>query len=115
MDSLFGVGLLKEHMQLNPLLTDFQHMDLNTPSLRLPLESCTFDAVVCNTLPYLTAPKQVLAEARRCVKEDGVVVMSWSSSSKHESKMTEAWRQLTGSVPCSCCCIAFSVSCVGLL
>ncbi len=95
--SLVGVGLVSEHLQLNGLLTSFEVADLNGADLDLPLEAAAFDAVICNSLPYLMSPERVVGEACRCVQTDGVVAFGWTSNSQHAEKMAPAWRALSGS------------------
>ena len=98
-ESLYGVGLLPEHMEANKALTGFETVDLNAPGLKLNLPDDKFDAVLCNVLPYIREPLPLLREARRCMKEDGVIVVSWSSISTHEQQMAKHWRDRPGWVP----------------
>jgi SAM-dependent methyltransferase len=95
--SLFGIGLVAEHLQVNAMLTGFEVMDLNAPKLKLPFEDETFDAIVCNSLPYARDPAAVLGEACRCLNKAGVLVISWSGNSLHQDRMVSSWRKLTGS------------------
>lgn len=94
--SLFGIGLVKEHLEVNALLTGFETLDLNTPQVHLPLEDNAFDAIFCEAMPYLCDPKHVFEEARRAIKDDGIICASWSSNSVHDKMMAPAWRTLTG-------------------
>ena len=95
--SMVGVGMVCEHLQVNGLLTSFEVADLNAPALDLPLEAGSFDAVICNYLPYLHDPARLVSEARRCVKADGVAAFAWTSASLHEKQMAPAWREMSGS------------------
>ena len=95
--TLFGVGLISEHLEMNGLLTGSATLDLNSPSMRLPFDKMEFDAVVCNVMPYLHNPVGVLREARRCLKDDGLISVAWTSNSPHTQRMARAWRDCTGS------------------
>lgn len=94
---MVGVGFVKEHLELNGLLTSFEVADLNAANLELPLQAEAFDAVICNFLPYLADPARLIGEACRCVRADGVVALSWTSNSLHQERMTPAWRAMSGS------------------
>ena len=96
-ESLYGVGLLNEQMMANKRLAGFEAVELNAPGLTLNLPDAKFDAVLCNVLPYIAQPAQLLREARRCIKDDGIIVVSWSSISQH--MMAKHWRDRTGLVP----------------
>ena len=95
-ESVYGFGLVAEHMVQNGLLHGLEVKDLNTPHLSLGLGEACYDAVICNFVPYLADPAQVVGEARKCVKDDGVVAISWSSKPRHQTHMSPAWRAATG-------------------
>lgn len=99
-ESLYGVGLLNEQMKANKRLAGFEAVELNAPGLTLNLPDAKFDAVLCNVLPYIAHPAQLLREARRCIKDDGIIVVSWSSISQR--MMAKHWRDRTGLVPNTC-------------
>jgi len=98
-ESLYGVGLRPERMEANKALAGFEAVDLNAPGLKLNLPDDKFDAVLCNVLPYIKEPVQLLREARRCMKEDGVIVVSWLSIPTHEQQTAKHWRDRPGLVP----------------
>lgn len=112
--TLFGIGIVKEHLELNALLTGFETLDLNTPQVHLPFEDKAFDAIFCEAMPFLRDPKHVLQEARRAIKDDGIICASWSSNSVHDKMMSPAWRALTGfgfcvAYFCDFCALIFNI------
>ena len=93
---MYGFGLVPEHIVQNGLLHALEVKDLNTPHVSLELGEACYDAVICNFVPYLADPAQVVGEAHKCVKDDGVVAISWSSKPRHQTHMSPAWRAATG-------------------
>eukprot|EP00287_Rhodomonas_sp_CCMP768_P002121 CAMPEP_0196735744 /NCGR_PEP_ID=MMETSP1091-20130531/14060_1 /TAXON_ID=302021 /ORGANISM="Rhodomonas sp., Strain CCMP768" /LENGTH=415 /DNA_ID=CAMNT_0042079409 /DNA_START=33 /DNA_END=1280 /DNA_ORIENTATION=- len=94
-----GVGLVDEHLRNNPLLDQTVTVDLNdTPGPDLcgagGLEPASFDTVLCSgALPYLTHPEHAIAQGVELLTEDGVLVVSWSSSVRAE-KATAGWLRM---------------------
>ncbi len=76
--SLAGLGMNREELDANPLLTERSLHDLNqTPTL--PYPDRQFDAVICSlSVEYLTQPFEVFREVRRVLKPGGRFVLSFS-------------------------------------
>lgn len=100
--SVFGVGLVDAHLAANPLLDDSLSLDLNAPggvdlegALRgKGLEPGDFSGVVCSgALPYLTHPEHVLKQGARMLSENGVLLVSWTTSVR-EAKVTRGWASM---------------------
>lgn len=73
-----GLGMNKEEMEANPVLSCHVVQDLNeTPSLSFA--GSTFDVVTCHlSIEYLTDPVAVLQEAIRVLTPEGLLVLSVS-------------------------------------
>jgi SAM-dependent methyltransferase len=74
-----GLGMNRDELAANPLLSDFTVHDLNhDPSL--PYRTGDFDAVICNvSVEYLTRPFDVFKEVGRVLDDDGVFVVTFSN------------------------------------
>ena len=73
-----GVGLNEVELRSNHRLDEYLVLDLNNKQ-HLPFEAESFDAVLLAfTIQYLTHPEKLLAEIRRVLKHDGVVIVSWT-------------------------------------
>lgn len=74
-----GLGMNREELQKNPILTDYVVQDLNaSPVLEFP--DNTFDVVTnCVSVDYLTKPLEVFQEVHRVLKPGGLFVNSFSN------------------------------------
>ncbi len=90
-----GHGLNEEELAANPRLDDDFIQDLNT-NPHLPLESRTFDAVLCAvSVQYLQHPEHVFAEVARVLRPGGVFIVSFSNR-MFAQKAIRAWRKASG-------------------
>ena len=79
LQSVAGLGMNKEEMDANPLLSDRRVHDLNLQP-RLPYEDNRFDAVVCTvSVEYLIKPVEVFAEVNRVLKPGGRFIVTFSN------------------------------------
>ncbi|CAN6447590.1 unnamed protein product [Victoria cruziana] len=86
-----GHGLNARELARNHRLDRFFVQDLNV-DFGLPLESASFDAVLCAvSVQYLQQPEQVFAEVFRVLKPGGVFIVSFSNRMFYE-KAISAWR-----------------------
>eukprot|EP00271_Cylindrocystis_brebissonii_P018938 TRINITY_DN5530_c1_g4_i1.p1 TRINITY_DN5530_c1_g4~~TRINITY_DN5530_c1_g4_i1.p1 ORF type:complete len:367 (+),score=40.85 TRINITY_DN5530_c1_g4_i1:89-1189(+) len=74
-----GLGLNKEELARNPVLTEFVVHDLNVdPSL--PYEDNSFDVITnAVSVDYLSKPLEVFKEMHRVLKPGGLAIMSFSN------------------------------------
>ena len=74
-----GLGMQADELARNPQLTSWVVQDLNE-NARLPFKDDSFDAVLCQlSIDYLINPVEVLKEASRVLRPDGVVLISFSN------------------------------------
>ncbi|NWF98199.1 MAG: class I SAM-dependent methyltransferase [Nitrospirae bacterium] len=79
LDSLTGIGLNKEEMELNFQLNEHIVHNLNLNPV-LPFNNNEFDAVVCSlSIEYLIKPFEVFEEVARVLKPDGYFVITFSN------------------------------------
>jgi FKBP-type peptidyl-prolyl cis-trans isomerase 2 len=88
-----GLGLNEAELRQNPHLTGYVVHDLNQePSL--PFPSALFDAVICTvSVEYLTRPLEVLAEIKRLLKPNGLLVITFSNR-WFPPKVVKIWTEL---------------------
>jgi len=90
---LVGLGLNERELKKNPRLSDTIVQDLNLNS-ELPLESNSFDAVVCTvSVEYLIDPLAVFAEVSRVLRPDGYFIVTFSNRWFH-TKAIKIWQEL---------------------
>ncbi len=69
------------------------HVDVVASAESLPLESETFDCVLCTqVLQYLAAPERAVAEMRRVLKPDGLLMLSTHGVSFVDRRGCDQWR-----------------------
>ncbi len=74
-----GLGLNKEELKVNKLLSNFIVHDLNKDPA-LPFTDNEFDAVICTaSIEYLIQPIKVVAEIARVIKPGGIFVTTFSN------------------------------------
>ncbi len=89
-----GLGMSREELAANPVLTDFQVQNLNQFP-QLPFADEDFDAAtICVSVQYLTNPVAVLRDLGRTLKADAPLVISFSNRC-FPTKAVLAW-QMTG-------------------
>lgn len=89
-----GLGMSREELAANPVLSDFAVQDLNRNPV-LPFARAEFDAsVICVSIQYLTDPVAVMREAGRVVKPGSPLVITFSNRC-FPTKVVFAW-QTTG-------------------
>ncbi|GAB2293032.1 hypothetical protein Dimus_027252 [Dionaea muscipula] len=78
-ERIVGMGMNKEELKRNPVLTEYVVQDLNV-NPQLPFEDKSFD-VITNvvSVDYLTKPIEVFKEMHRVLKPGGLAVMSFSN------------------------------------
>ncbi|GLI68445.1 hypothetical protein VaNZ11_012864 [Volvox africanus] len=87
---VIGQGMNAEELASNAALTSSFVQDLNRHT-RLPLPDDSVSAVLCcNGLQYLTHPEWVMAEVRRVLVPEGLVVVAFSAHSWPE-RATAGW------------------------
>ncbi|MFK8183459.1 MAG: methyltransferase domain-containing protein [Phormidesmis sp.] len=86
-----GHGLNQEELARNPQLDHYFVQNLNQDQI-LPLEDCSFDAVI-NTVSvqYIQYPEKVFEEVYRVLKPGGVAIFSFSNRMFYQ-KAIAAWR-----------------------
>ena len=73
-----GLGMNREELAANKLLSDFVVQDLNK-SPKLPYADASFDAVTCTvSIDYLTKPLDVMSEVARVLRPGGIVAVVFS-------------------------------------
>lgn len=87
-----GHGLNAEELARNKQLDHYFVQNLNE-NQTLPLEDCSFDAVV-NTVSvqYIQYPEKIFAEVYRVLKPGGIAIFSFSNRMFYE-KAIAAWRE----------------------
>lgn len=92
-DRLVGLGLNERELKKNGRLSESIVQDLNLNSA-LPLETNSFDAVVCTvSIEYLIDPLAVFAEISRVLRPDGYFIVTFSNR-WFPTKAIRIWRQL---------------------
>jgi SAM-dependent methyltransferase len=90
---VIGLGMNREELDANPLLTERVVHDLNQEP-RLPFDDAIFDAVVCTvSVEYLTRPFEVLREVARVLVPGGLVVLTVSNR-WFPPKVIRIWQEL---------------------
>jgi len=80
LSSCIGVGANEEELRANPALSTFVITDLNGSRSGIPVPDRSIDAVLCcSGFAFLTRPLEVMRECRRILRDDGVMVVSFSS------------------------------------
>ena len=81
LQQITGLGMNEYELQNNPVLTDYNLVDLNAnPHVSLPYNSNTYDLVLCQlSIDYFIHPLQVLKEVGRVLKPGGKVVILFSN------------------------------------
>jgi SAM-dependent methyltransferase len=88
-----GLGLNESELRKNSRLTEPVVQDLNLNS-KLPLESNSFDAVVCSvSVEYLVDPLAVFAEVARVLRTDGYFILTFSNR-WFPTKAIKIWKEL---------------------
>lgn len=91
---MVGHGMNADELAANPRLDRWFIQDLNQ-HWQLPLDSESFDAVLCCVgMQYLQHPVEVAAEVRRILKPGGQFLVSFSNRC-FWSKAVEIWRRLS--------------------
>ncbi len=90
---LVGLGLNERELKKNPRLSESIVQDLNLYP-ELPLESNSFDAVVCTvSVEYLIDPLAVFAEVSRVLRPDGYFIVTFSNR-WFPTKAIKIWQEL---------------------
>ncbi len=90
---VYGLGMNYDEMLANPKLSRRIVRDLNADP-HLPYEDEEFDAVCCHLgFEYLLHPRRVMQQCARVLKEEGVVVLSFSNR-WFPGKITMLWQRL---------------------
>lgn len=90
---VFGIGMNKDELAKNDLLSDFRVQDLNQDP-RLQFEDSTFDDVVCSlSIEYLIHPVSLFKEVARVLKPGGQFTISFSNRWFPE-KVIQVWKDL---------------------
>jgi len=77
-EQVVGVGMNEAELRSNHMLDQYFVLDVND-NQNLPFDSASFDAVLLAfTIQYLTHPERLLAEIKRILRDDGVVIISWT-------------------------------------
>jgi SAM-dependent methyltransferase len=89
---VIGLGLNRNELSRNPVLTDFVIHDVNRDP-RLPFPDGRFDAVL-NTVSvdYMTRPKELFREVGRVLKPGGLFLVIFSNR-MFPQKAVKIWRQ----------------------
>ncbi|MCF7984897.1 MAG: class I SAM-dependent methyltransferase [Thiohalocapsa sp.] len=91
--SVTGLGMNREELDANPVLSDRVVHDLNCDS-RLPCADAAFDAVICTvSVEYLTEPFGVFRELARVLAPGGVLIVTFSNR-WFPPKVIRIWREL---------------------
>ncbi|CAM8926003.1 hypothetical protein QQ045_023050 [Rhodiola kirilowii] len=78
-ERIVGMGLNKQELEQNPVLTDYIVQDLNVEP-KLLLEDSSFDLITnVVSVDYLTRPLEVFKEMARVLKPGGLAIMSFSN------------------------------------
>ncbi len=93
-ERVVGHGMNSEELAANDRLDEWFVQNLNERQ-RLPLETASFDAVLCAvSVQYLQYPAAVFAEFGRVLAPEGVLVVSFSNR-MFPTKAVRAWRTAT--------------------
>jgi FKBP-type peptidyl-prolyl cis-trans isomerase 2 len=93
LDRLVGLGLNGKELKKNSQLNDLIVHDLNTDPI-LPLESNSFDAVVCTvSIEYLTNPLAIFQEVARILHREGYFVLTFSNR-WFPPKVVKVWQEI---------------------
>ncbi|MET0050298.1 MAG: methyltransferase domain-containing protein [Candidatus Thiodiazotropha sp.] len=88
-----GLGMNKEELDANPVLSDRLLHDLNLRP-QLPFDDASFDAIVCTvSVEYLIKPLEVFAEAARVLKPGGRFILTFSNR-WFQPKVIHLWQDL---------------------
>jgi SAM-dependent methyltransferase len=92
--SVIGLGLNREELQANPLLTQVMVQDLNTDT-KLPMKDESVDHIICNvSIDYLVKPREICQEAGRVLKTGGVLHLAISNRC-FPSKVVSRWLKIS--------------------
>lgn len=99
MDSVIGIGIQKEEMQANSVLTEIHIQDLNeNPKLSM-IKNQSIDLVLCSfSVQLMTRPFELLAEVYRILKPGGSLVLTYSPITKDWKRVAKAWTFYSNSV-----------------
>lgn len=93
LDSLIGIGLNKEEMELNFQLNEHIVHNLNLNPI-LPFNNAEFDAVICSlSVEYLTKPFDIFDEIARILKPGGYFITTFSNR-WFPPKVIRIWTEL---------------------
>lgn len=88
-----GLGMNREELAANPLLSERVVQDLNVHA-ELPWPDAAFDAVICTaSIEYLIDPAAVAAQVRRVLKPGGAFIVTFSDR-WFPSKAIQVWSDL---------------------
>jgi SAM-dependent methyltransferase len=91
--SVTGVGMNRDELDANALLSDRLVQDLNR-NAALPFEENSFDIVLCSlSVEYLTSPLDLFAEVRRVLRPGGLFINSFSER-WFPTKVVTLWTEL---------------------
>jgi FKBP-type peptidyl-prolyl cis-trans isomerase 2/SAM-dependent methyltransferase len=92
-ERLVGLGLNERELRKNSRIDESIVQDLNL-NPELPLESNSFDAVVCTvSIEYLIDPLAVFAEVSRVLRPDGYFIVTFSNR-WFPTKAIKIWQEL---------------------
>lgn len=93
LDSLIGLGLNKEELELNFQLNNYLVHDLNEKPF-LPFCDAEFDAVICSlSIEYLIKPFDIFNEVARVLKSGGYFITTFSNR-WFPPKVIRIWTEL---------------------
>ena len=91
--SITGIGMNRDELDANALLTDRLIQDLNR-NAALPFVENSFDIVLCSlSVEYLTSPLDLFAEVRRVLRPGGLFINSFSER-WFPTKVVTLWTEL---------------------
>lgn len=86
-----GLGMSREELAANPVLSDFRVQNLNLDPI-LPFADAEFDAAtICVSVQYLTQPVEVMRELGRVTKPNAPLIMTFSNRC-FPTKAVLAWQ-----------------------
>lgn len=96
--SVIGIGIQKQEMQANAVLTEFHIQDLNENPRLAMIKNESIDLVLCSfSVQLMTRPFELLAEVHRILKPGGSFVLTFSPIIEDWKRVAKAWNFFKGS------------------